>query len=227
MNSSPQLPYLQFSLELLKALGPVLTALVAASIGYLGWRVAQAQRYIAETKLNHDLFDRRFEVYRLAYNYIDTALHGISHSRPDDESLSGPDSPEARLRRAQHEARFLFDDGITRQLSRILSIGSDYMDWSRDRANCEEGGSIKAFPSQGERQHRAALRLHFLSLEEAFVPYLKLGLPWEAHAPVHVDEQVETTSDYLRSLSMIRLKVRFTLNSRTNQANRLHSVLSR
>lgn len=68
------------TLEFYKALGTVLVAIIAAGIAggiqYRQWQTANKQWRTAQQKLNLDLFDRRFKIYRaamdLGYDLNDT-----------------------------------------------------------------------------------------------------------------------------------------------------------
>lgn len=56
----------------------VLTAIVAATIGLATWRIAWVQKEIAKEKVISDLFDRRYEVYKLV---IQTTLEIVFYRR--------------------------------------------------------------------------------------------------------------------------------------------------
>lgn len=73
------------TIQLLRDLGPVCAALIAAIIASLiqwrQWRTADRQREIAADRFRLDIFDRRYEVFQAIHCAILNTLHGTIYDK--------------------------------------------------------------------------------------------------------------------------------------------------
>jgi hypothetical protein len=105
------------TLQLLKELGPVSVAVIAAAIASLiqwrQWRTADLQRRISEDKLRIELFDRRFDIYLQLSKYINhISTHGNMDYEAHDQLIAGLTS-----------AKFLFGKDMNEYFEKLRIEG--------------------------------------------------------------------------------------------------------
>lgn len=104
-----------------------LSALAALVVAYLVYRVARDQRKLSREKLRLDLFDKRYEVYLIVWEFIEKVLHSRY-----DESLA------FEFRQKTRQVDFLFKSDVIDYIEEIISLYQEktsLMDERRAREN--------------------------------------------------------------------------------------------
>jgi hypothetical protein len=143
--------------------------------------IAAQQARLADVRLQHDLFDRRFEIYEAARNLL---LDVFRYNNASHEAVGN-------LVRATEKAAFIFDQGITDYLAHLR----------RQAIYLQEAvtmlGDHSGVPRGDERNTAAARRAElsqwfvdrFDILLARFKPFMALDRDTATHAPPPEDER--------------------------------------
>jgi hypothetical protein len=153
------------TLQLIRELGPIVVALIAAFIAsiiqYRQWKTADMQREIAKNKISLDLYDRRFAVYVATREFLASVIGPADLNHNDHRKY---------VREIWH-ARFLFDAEFVRYLDGLrmtaVSIGTYKATYEENLKNPDRGKLIDQNQSDLTRIHD-----EMQNLEIRFLPYL-------------------------------------------------------
>ena len=95
----------------------VATGLATAAIAAIVATIAYRQYLVERLRLQHDLFERRFEIYKAVQKALSSILH---HNKPVDDDY-------ASLADAWQRARFLFGDDVPARLDQYRACANRLM----------------------------------------------------------------------------------------------------
>lgn len=166
-------------LEVIKAVAPLLAALLAAGVGaWVAHKFGRIQESIAKqqaatavaaaktarNKLRLDLFDRRWAIYQTAKGVIDTMAH------QDDD----PDSAALKYLSNIRAARWLFDDDVNEYLR--IELWDLLHEFRVVRSEIVDAHDQTAKKQALQKQHELISKLYKQDerINKVFEPYLKL-----------------------------------------------------
>ena len=166
-------------LEVIKAVAPLLAALLAAGVGaWVAHKFGRIQESIAKqqaataaaaattarNKLRLDLFDRRWAIYQTAKGVIDTMAH------QDDD----PDSAALKYLSNIRAARWLFDDDVNKYLR--IELWDLLHEFRIVRSEIVDAHDQATKKQALQKQHELISELYKQDerINKVFEPYLKL-----------------------------------------------------
>lgn len=102
--------------DVIDQISKVLIALLTPVIAVAGWWISRRQWLTNRDKLKHDLFDKRFSVYSVVRNFVDTvAIVDRANSAHE----------RSQMLEAAYKARWLFNEELEQYLRLILDNDSE------------------------------------------------------------------------------------------------------